>query len=123
MNQSEKQPRRPLVSRNITSETRMSDSVSVAAPFKPPRAPQSNPAVPFPNESSIWEVYVNESIVVDNELVKDWTSSLNFLLAAIFSSVLSAFIIESKKLLEQDSAEVMVDVLIFLVNNNTNGTH
>ncbi|CAG8559821.1 5072_t:CDS:2 [Acaulospora colombiana] len=85
--------------------------------------PQGNPAVPFPNESSIWEVYINESIVADNELVKDWTSSLNFLLAAIFSSVLSAFIIESKQMLQQDPADVMVDALIFFINNTANGTH
>ncbi|PVF96693.1 hypothetical protein CPB86DRAFT_662180, partial [Serendipita vermifera] len=76
-------------------------------------------------ESSIWEVYVNEAVVVDNGLVKDWTSSLNFLLifAAIFSSVLSAFIIESKQMLEQDPADVMVDALIFFINNTANGTH
>ncbi|CAG8618797.1 11898_t:CDS:2 [Acaulospora colombiana] len=83
----------------------------VPAPFKPPGAPHGNPAIPFPNESSIWEVYINESVVVDNEL------------AAIFSSVLSAFIIESKKLLEQDPADVMVDALIFFINNTANGTH
>jgi hypothetical protein len=58
-------------------------SFSVPAPFKPPGAPHINPTVPFPNESSIWEVYVNESVVIDNELVKDWTSSLNFLLVFV----------------------------------------
>ncbi|PVG01063.1 hypothetical protein CPB86DRAFT_137795 [Serendipita vermifera] len=102
----------------------MSHKPQLPAPFKSPGALHGNPAVPFPNESSIWEVYINESIVVDNELVKDWTSSLNFLLifAAIFSSVLSAFIIESKKLLERDPADVMVDALIFFINNAANGT-
>jgi hypothetical protein len=55
----------------------------VAAPFKPPGARHINPVVPFPNESSIWEVYINESVLVDNELVKDWTSSLNFLLVFV----------------------------------------
>ncbi|PVF96631.1 hypothetical protein CPB86DRAFT_798697 [Serendipita vermifera] len=97
----------------------------LAAPFNPPRRSHLNPTVPFPNESSIWEVYINEAVVIDNELVKDWTSSLNFLLvfAAIFSSVLSAFIIESKQMLEQDSTAVMVDALIFFINNMANGTH
>ncbi|PVF96676.1 hypothetical protein CPB86DRAFT_859851, partial [Serendipita vermifera] len=78
-----------------------------------------------PNESSIWEVYINEAVVADNELVKDWTSSLNFLLvfAAIFSSVLSAFIIESKQMLERDPNAVMVDALVFFINNMANGTH
>ncbi|PVF98201.1 hypothetical protein CPB86DRAFT_383209 [Serendipita vermifera] len=103
----------------------MSHKQQLPAPFKPPRAPHGNPTVPFPNESSIWEVYINESIVVDNELVKDWTSSLNFLLvfAAIFSSVLSAFIMESNGMLEQNPADVMVDALIFFINNTANGTH
>ncbi|PVF96691.1 hypothetical protein CPB86DRAFT_498164 [Serendipita vermifera] len=98
---------------------------SAPASFKPPGTHHTNPAAPFPNESSIWEAYVNEAVVVDNELVKDWASSLNFLLvfAAIFSSVLSAFIIESKQMLEQDPANVMVDALIFFINNTANGTH
>ncbi|PVG04025.1 hypothetical protein CPB86DRAFT_771886 [Serendipita vermifera] len=98
---------------------------SVAAPFKPRGRTHLNPTVPFPNESSIWEVYINEAVVIDNELVKDWTSSLNFLLvfAAIFSSVLSAFIIESKQMLEQDPTAIMVDALIFFINNTANGTH
>ncbi|PVF94126.1 hypothetical protein CPB86DRAFT_808680 [Serendipita vermifera] len=103
----------------------MNHKQQLPAPFKPPGASHTSPAVPFPNESSIWEVYINEPVVVDNELVKDWTSSLNFLLvfAAIFSSILSAFIIESKKMLEQDPAEVMADALIFFINNSANGTH
>jgi hypothetical protein len=37
--------------------------------------------------------------------------------------VLSAFIIESKQMLEQDPADVMVDALIFFINNTANGTH
>jgi hypothetical protein len=36
-------------------------------------------------ESSVWDVYNNEARKVDNELVKDWTASLNFLL--VFVSV------------------------------------
>ncbi|PVF96674.1 hypothetical protein CPB86DRAFT_497515 [Serendipita vermifera] len=97
----------------------------LSAPFKPPGRSYLNPTIPFPNESSIWEVYINEAVVIDNELVKDWTSSLNFLLvfAAIFSSVLSAFIIESKQMLEQNPTAVMVDAFIFFINNTANGTH
>lgn len=92
-------------------------------------------------EYSGWDVYNNEAKKVDMELVKDWTSSLNFLLvfvscilfitvasltllqAAIFAAVLTAFIIESKKLLEQDSTSVMAEVMIFYTNNVANGTH
>jgi hypothetical protein len=66
-------------------------------------------------EYSAWDVYNNEARKVDTELVNDWRDSLNSLLlfvsipppeiqlilrfkqAAIFSAVLTAFIIESKK--------------------------
>jgi hypothetical protein len=37
-------------------------------------------------ESTVWDVYNNEARKVDNELVKDWTASLNFLL--LFVSLL-----------------------------------
>jgi hypothetical protein len=42
---------------------------------------------------------------------------------AIFAAVLTAFIIESKKLLEPDSTNVTLDVIILLTNNLANGTH
>jgi Family of unknown function (DUF6535) len=34
-------------------------------------------------ESTVWDVYNNEARKVDNELVKDWTTSLNFLLVFV----------------------------------------
>jgi hypothetical protein len=37
----------------------------------------------FTPESTIWDVYNNEARIMDNELVKDWTSSLNFLLVFV----------------------------------------
>jgi hypothetical protein len=37
-------------------------------------------------ESSIWDIYNNEAKIIDTELVKDWTSSLNFLL--VFVSIM-----------------------------------
>jgi hypothetical protein len=36
-------------------------------------------------ENTAWDVYNNEARKVDNELVKDWTSSLNFLLVFVSS--------------------------------------
>lgn len=38
-------------------------------------------------ESTVWDVYNNEARKVDTELVKDWTSSLNFLLIFVSQSV------------------------------------
>jgi len=43
--------------------------------------------------------------------------------AAIFAAILTAFIIESKKLLEQGSGSAMVDAMIFYTNSVANGTH
>lgn len=76
-------------------------------------------------ESTAWDVYNNEAGKADRELVKDWSASLNFLLvfAAIFSAVLSAFIIETTKLLVQDSSELIADIMIIYANNMANGTH
>ncbi|KIM32080.1 hypothetical protein M408DRAFT_213381 [Serendipita vermifera MAFF 305830] len=75
-------------------------------------------------ETNAWDIYNNEARKVDNELVKDWTATLNSLLvfAAIFSAVLAAFIIESKKLLEQDYSEAMYDAMVFYMGNLANGT-
>jgi len=92
-------------------------------------------------EYSGWDVYNNEAKKVDEELVKDWTASLNSLLlfvsnivsgtsrvshenkAAIFAAVLTVFVVESKKMLEQDPQDVMGNLMIFYVDNVVNGTH
>ncbi|KIM25637.1 hypothetical protein M408DRAFT_37809, partial [Serendipita vermifera MAFF 305830] len=66
-----------------------------------------------------WDVHNNEAMKVDNELVKDWKESLNSLLlfAAIFAAVLTAFIIESKKLLEPDQTKLLVEAATLYFNN------
>ena len=91
-------------------------------------------------ETTTWEIYNNEARKIDNEMVKDWTATLNFLLlfvshsftgiatsnveqAAIFAAVLTAFIIESKKLLEPDYSEAMYQVMLFQMANSANGTY
>ncbi|KAG8826219.1 hypothetical protein FRC17_008318 [Serendipita sp. 399] len=70
-------------------------------------------------------MYCNEAFTIDNEAVEDWTSSLQMLqtFAAIFSAVLITLIVDSKALLEQDKTEVLVDAVVFLMNNLANGTH
>jgi Family of unknown function (DUF6535) len=42
--------------------------------------------------------------------------------AAIFAAVLTAFIIESKRMPEEDPTDVMLEVMIFYVNNQANKT-
>ncbi|KAG8753549.1 hypothetical protein FRC14_005940 [Serendipita sp. 396] len=80
---------------------------------------------PFPDENTVAEIYCNEAYTVDNEAVEDWTSSLQMLLtfAAIFSAVLITLIVDSKTLLKQDNTDVLVDAVVFLMNNLANGTH
>lgn len=75
-------------------------------------------------ESNAWDVYNNEARKVDTEMVKDWRESLNSLLifTAIFAAVLASFIIESKKMLEQDPTELLLRVTIFNTNNGGNAS-
>ncbi|KAG9052487.1 hypothetical protein FS842_009780, partial [Serendipita sp. 407] len=80
---------------------------------------------PFPDENTVAEMYCNEAYAVDNEEVEDWTSSLQMLLtfAAIFSAVLITLVVDSKTLLEQDNTDILVDAVVFLMNNLANDTH
>ncbi|KAG8811756.1 hypothetical protein FRC18_003294 [Serendipita sp. 400] len=90
------------------------------------KSPQTAPIDrPFPDENTVAEMYCNEAYTIDNEAVEDWTSSLQMLLtfAAIFSAVLITLIVDSKTLLEQDNTDVLVDAVVFLMNNLANGTH
>ncbi|KIM20657.1 hypothetical protein M408DRAFT_30178 [Serendipita vermifera MAFF 305830] len=59
-------------------------------------------------EASVWDVYNHEAKKADDEL------------AAIFAAVLTGFITESKKMLEQDQTELLVNVAIFGINNMGN---
>ncbi|KIM23507.1 hypothetical protein M408DRAFT_262720 [Serendipita vermifera MAFF 305830] len=82
-------------------------------------------AINLQREATVWDVYNNEAKKVDDELVKDWRDNLSSLLlfAAIFAAVLTAFIIESKKMLEQDQTELLVSVTIFGINNMGNASN
>lgn len=53
--------------------------------------------LPFQNTGAsrggtIWDVYNNESRIVDRELIKDWTSSLNSLLLFVRSSLTTGWL-------------------------------
>ncbi|KIM24315.1 hypothetical protein M408DRAFT_234515, partial [Serendipita vermifera MAFF 305830] len=75
-------------------------------------------------ESSIWDVYNNISDIRDDDLIKDWNDSLNFLLifAAIFAAVLTALIVESMKLLQQDPQDASNAILIHISAQLANNT-
>ncbi|PVG03063.1 hypothetical protein CPB86DRAFT_779957 [Serendipita vermifera] len=66
------------------------------------------------DETSAWEIYNHKASEVDREMLKDWNDNLNTLLifTALYSAVLTAFIIESMKLLQEDMAETTRDILV-----------
>ncbi|CAE6454405.1 unnamed protein product [Rhizoctonia solani] len=57
------------------------------------------PGAELAKEARVWKVYVKEADKWDTELIEGWNRSLDVILvfAALFSAVLTAFIIESPK--------------------------
>jgi hypothetical protein len=51
-----------------------------------PRRRRHDPNAMIANENSIWDVYNNVADVEDDELIKDWNDSLNFLLVFVRTS-------------------------------------
>ncbi|KAJ6471327.1 hypothetical protein C8R45DRAFT_416616 [Mycena sanguinolenta] len=62
----------------------------------------------------MWAVYVSEAEKYDKSLVESWKSDMEGLLifAALFSAILTAFLIESYKSLNADSGDLMVHMLV-----------
>ncbi|KAG8699112.1 hypothetical protein FRC09_006830, partial [Ceratobasidium sp. 395] len=69
--------------------------------------------------AAIWQIYVEEAKEHDSELVDGKNKNLDMLLlfAALFSAILTAFIIESKNLLQQDSADLTVTLLLSIAKS------
>ncbi|KAJ7613591.1 hypothetical protein DFH06DRAFT_1014833, partial [Mycena polygramma] len=63
--------------------------------------------------AKLWAVYVSEAEKYDRALVESWKSDMEGLLifAALFSSILTAFIIESYQSLNVDSGDLTVHLL------------
>ncbi|CAG8678032.1 9426_t:CDS:2, partial [Acaulospora colombiana] len=76
-------------------------------------------------ETTAWEIYNHKASEVDREMIKDWNDSLNTLLifTALYSAVLTAFIIESMKLLEEDPTETTRDILLIISKQLANTSH
>ncbi|KAF7336181.1 hypothetical protein MVEN_02165600 [Mycena venus] len=73
--------------------------------------------IPVPNKevaaAKIWAIYVSEAEKYDRSLVESWKSDMEGLLifAALFSAILTAFLIESYKSLNPDSGDLTVHLL------------
>ncbi|KAJ7930578.1 hypothetical protein B0H13DRAFT_2532903, partial [Mycena leptocephala] len=63
--------------------------------------------------AKLWAVYVSEAEKYDKALVETWKSDMEGLLifAALFSAILTAFLIESYRLLIPDSSDLTVKLL------------
>ncbi|KAF8597699.1 hypothetical protein BDV93DRAFT_397728, partial [Ceratobasidium sp. AG-I] len=69
--------------------------------------------------AGIWQIYLDEAREYDDELVAGKNENLDMMLlfAALFSAILTAFLIESKNLLQQDSAEVTISLLLMIAQS------
>ncbi|CAE6437645.1 unnamed protein product [Rhizoctonia solani] len=69
--------------------------------------------------ATIWKLYVDEAKEYDTELASERNENLNnmLLFATLFSAIVTAFIIESTGLLEQDSSDVSAQLLLMLVQS------
>ncbi|RDB16310.1 hypothetical protein Hypma_003039 [Hypsizygus marmoreus] len=67
----------------------------------------------IPEDSTIWTDYVNEAEQQDHEQIANWNQMMDVLLvfAALFSAILTAFIIEVYKVLKPDPQDLTVDLL------------
>ncbi|KEP46133.1 putative transmembrane protein, partial [Rhizoctonia solani 123E] len=70
-------------------------------------------------DAAIWNIYMDEVEEHDNELVSRRQQSLDTLLlfAALFSAVLTAFLVESKDLLQQDPEIVSIALLLAIAQS------
>ncbi|QRV96751.1 alanyl-tRNA synthetase [Ceratobasidium sp. AG-Ba] len=70
-------------------------------------------------DAGIWQLYVEEATEHDNDLVKEKNGNLDVMLlfAALFSAILTAFLIESKSLLQEDSGDLMVTLLLAIAQS------
>ncbi|PVF97763.1 hypothetical protein CPB86DRAFT_873943 [Serendipita vermifera] len=104
-----------------TEETR-NQSAKLFGLGREPKRP-GDPLV-VTDETTAWEIYNHKASEVDGEMIKDWNDSLNTLLifTALYSAVLTAFIIESMKLLEEDPAETTRDILLIISRQLANSS-
>ncbi|CAE6458096.1 unnamed protein product [Rhizoctonia solani] len=70
-------------------------------------------------DAAIWNIYLDEAQDQDRELVDGRQRSLDTLLlfAALFSAILTAFLIESKNLLQQDPADASAALLLIIAQS------
>ncbi|KAG8771974.1 hypothetical protein FRC12_003312 [Ceratobasidium sp. 428] len=70
-------------------------------------------------DATIWKRYVEEATEQDQELVNLQNKNLDLMLlfAALFSAILTAFLVEAKKLLEEDPAATSATLLLLIAQS------
>ncbi|KIY66601.1 hypothetical protein CYLTODRAFT_323821, partial [Cylindrobasidium torrendii FP15055 ss-10] len=65
----------------------------------------------------LWKVYNDEASKFDSDMVDDWKDGLDMLLvfAALFSAVLTTFVVETSQALSPDYAEVTASLMVELI--------
>ncbi|KAG9084060.1 hypothetical protein FS749_005528 [Ceratobasidium sp. UAMH 11750] len=121
-----KQPRshfdpQPNIDQQTTNQPHTGDqflfSSSRSTPYE--RLAAGKPGEELAPEGAIWQMYVEEAKEHDSELVESKNKNLDVMLlfAALFSAILTAFIIESKSLLEEDSGDLTVTMLLAIAQS------
>ncbi|PVG03917.1 hypothetical protein CPB86DRAFT_310221, partial [Serendipita vermifera] len=72
-----------------------------------------------------WEIYNDRADEIDQELIKDWNDSLHTLLifATLSSAILTAFVVESIRLLSEDPTETIKTALIVMSRQMANSSY
>ncbi|KAF8601844.1 hypothetical protein BDV93DRAFT_445224, partial [Ceratobasidium sp. AG-I] len=70
-------------------------------------------------DAGIWQLYLEEAKEHDEELVNGQNKNLDMMLlfAALFSSILTAVLIESKNMLQQDPSEASIALLLLVARS------
>ncbi|QRW11507.1 hypothetical protein RhiLY_10506 [Ceratobasidium sp. AG-Ba] len=80
---------------------------------------KDSPGSELAHDATVWRIYLDEADEYDQELVKGRHASLDVLLlfAALFSAILTTFLVESKNLLQADPADTSVALLLMIAQN------
>ncbi|KAI9065999.1 hypothetical protein FKP32DRAFT_1610328 [Trametes sanguinea] len=74
--------------------------------------------------AEIWPLYLEHALAEDKETVQTWNTDLDSILifAALFSAVLTTFIIESYKGLQADPTAVLLQAILFELQTSRNAS-
>ncbi|PVF93281.1 hypothetical protein CPB86DRAFT_715783, partial [Serendipita vermifera] len=87
-------------------------SISSYAQQEPPNIKEDGLGAYY--QRSTWDAYNDTATIFDVEMLKEWEDNLTVMLvfAALFSAILTAFILETIKKLEQDDEESIRSILL-----------